>query len=106
MGAMANSICTKLQSYFTTGGISDLQLTFVTVSTMEISLLYDATSGAGRIGCSPNIADLAAGLGGLVDRSRLRGFDKKEHDGLDEQNSELHLQGGQGRLEDLSTGWT
>ena len=57
-------------------------------------MLCEAASGAGRIGRSQNCADLAAGLSGLVDRSRLRGFDKKKRDSLDEQNSELHPEEG------------
>ena len=57
-------------------------------------MLCDAASGADRIGPSPNSADLAACLSGLVDRSRLRGSDKKKSDSLDEHNSELHLKGG------------
>ena len=84
---------------------SDLQLTVVTISTVEVSMLYEAASGAGRIGPSPKSADLAAGLSGLVDRSRLRGFDKKKRDSLDKQNSELHLKGGSGKAADFSTGW-
>lgn len=60
-------------------------------------MLYEAASGAGRIGPSPKSADLAAGLSGLVDRSRLRGFDKKKRDSLDKQNSELHLKGARAR---------
>lgn len=75
------------------GAMADIMV--VTISTVEVSVLCDAAGGAGRIGSSPNSADLAAGLGGLIDRSRLRGFDKKKCDGLDEQNSKLH--GGQGR---------
>ena len=57
-------------------------------------MLCEATSGAGRIGPSKNSANLAAGVSGLVDRSRLRGFDKKKRDSLDEQNSELHPEEG------------
>jgi len=74
--------------------LSDLQLTVVTISTVKTLFLCDAASGAGRIARPENIADLAAGLGGLVDRSGLRGFDKKKRDSLDGQNLELHFRGG------------